>query len=110
MEEAAKLSKDARETQRLAARSAAPRSGTKRRAVLRAIVEAGDSGMTDDEISALLHMSPNTARPRRLELLEGCWIEETDVRRDSFYGNPSIVWKATPQGVLLIEGGGRASS
>lgn len=101
-EERVKLSRDPKETSRLAALRAAPRAGTLRRKVLQLIVSAGEDGATDDEISQWLHKSPNSTRPRRVELVEGGWIVDNGLRRDSAYGNPSIAWVATPVGVLLV--------
>lgn len=99
--ESAKLKNGAKETARLAALRATPRSGTIRRRVLAELVKLGEVGATDDELSAALMISPNTIRPRRLELVEGEWAYDSLTTRPSFYGNPAIVWRATPKGVLL---------
>lgn len=93
-EESAKLRHDAKETSRLAALHVAPRSGSQRERVLVALRRAGKKGMTDDELSHELRLSPNSVRPRRLELVEGGWVYDSGVRRPSFYGNPAIVWRA----------------
>lgn len=108
LEESAKLSGNARETSRIAALRITPRSGSTRRRVLFFIVEQGVTGATDDEIASALRLSPNTARPRRVELLEGFWVADSHNRRDSFYGNPATVWVATEKAKLLVaESNGR---
>lgn len=92
-EEAAKVAGDARETSRLAALKARPRSGTIRQRVLEALVVNG--GMTDDELVQFLRIPGNTVRPRRLELVEGEWVQDSGRRRRNEFGNDCIVWSAT---------------
>jgi predicted ArsR family transcriptional regulator len=103
MELYAKLSNNARETSRLAALKAAPKSGTYRYQILRALVAASDTGCTDDELAQQLSISPNTVRPRRLELVEGGFVCEGTRSAKSFFGNKAIAWIATPQGVRAVE-------
>jgi predicted ArsR family transcriptional regulator len=88
---------DASPTSELAAARAAVRSSTKRRAVLRAIVtDAG--GLTDSEVSSLTAIPPNTARPRRVELVNLGLVEASGHTRENNYGNLEAVWVATPAG------------
>jgi hypothetical protein len=96
--ESAKLSLDARETSRLAALRAAPRSSSARHRVLLAIWRAGKDGLIDDEIVGRVGMSPNTVRPRRVELVEGHWVQDSTRRRKNIFGNDCIVWVATDKG------------
>ncbi len=80
-----------------AARRALGRSGTARRRVMHAL---SFSSMTDEEMQLLLRMSPNTQRPRRVELVRLGLVQATEIRRPSITGCQSIVWAATPLGRL----------
>lgn len=82
------------DTSHLAAARVLPRTGTQRRRVYEAIVAAGDRGMTDDEIAAGLSMSPNSVRPRRVELADDGFIVKNGHVRANLYGNPCTVWVA----------------
>lgn len=95
IEESAKLRHDAQVTSRLAALKATPRSGTTRRNVLLAIIEARPGGLCDDEIAHAVHLSPNTVRPRRLELVEGGWLVAGNREAVTDYGNKAIAWVPT---------------
>jgi hypothetical protein len=92
------LPRNPRDTQIQAALKALPRSGTARGKVLEYIAGRGDAGATDDEIAERLRMSPNTARPRRNELMKGGWIEDSTKRRASSAGGEAIVWVLTERG------------
>lgn len=85
------------ETQRLAALRAYPATGTARRLVLD---EIGGSlnGLTDEEIQESLHMNPSTQRPRRVELVEGGWIEDSTRRRLTSTKREAVVWVLTEAG------------
>lgn len=66
------------ETSRRAAVEAYPRQGSQRHRVIWCLyrrLEDGRNGATRDELAAELGMSPNTVRPRVVELLAGGWIE-----------------------------------
>ena len=82
----------AAETQRLAAIEAYPATGTWRRRVLNAITAAGARGSTDEELQDLLRLNPSTQRPRRVELVEGGWIEDSGRRRRTRSGRDAVVW------------------
>jgi hypothetical protein len=86
---------DAAETQRLAALRVMPHTGTARRKVLDAIMVASFQGMTDEEIQDVLHMNPSTQRPRRVELVEGGWVEDSGERRPTRSGMDAVVWRGT---------------
>lgn len=78
-------------TSREAALHAMPRSGTQRLRVLEAIVECP---RTDDELQRDLRMSGNSERPRRVELVEGGWIEPSGETRRTLSGDEdAIVWR-----------------
>lgn len=80
------------ETEREAAIMAYPSSGTKRKAVLDFLVERGDQGATDEEVSIALDMRLYTAAPRRNELLRDGWIVDSGRRRRTTTGSPAAVW------------------
>lgn len=85
-------------TSHYAARLVAPRTGTMRSTVLKAIIRAGVNGMTDDEIRAETGMRYGSLGPRRRELVEQGWIEDAKVTRPSESGAPQIVWRLTQRG------------
>lgn len=63
-------------TSRNAALDAYPRQGTQRARIIDQL-DGIPLGMTRDELAARLGMSPNTVRPRIVELMEGGWVEDT---------------------------------
>jgi transcription initiation factor IIE alpha subunit len=74
-----------------AANKALPRSGTQRRAVYDAIANAR-RGLTDDEIVSLLGLSPNSVRPRRVELVGSGLVVDSGRTRENDLGNQCIIW------------------
>jgi predicted ArsR family transcriptional regulator len=88
---------NAPETSAAAAVANAPRSGTQRARVLIAVARHG--GLTDDEIGMVCGLSGNAVRPRRGELVQGGYVEDSGDRRPSAMGNEAVVWTATPRGV-----------
>lgn len=94
---------DASGTSANAAWVALPRSGTQRRRVGEFIYQAGDYGATDAEIADALGLLLHSVNPRRLELQEGGWIEDSGARRPVVRPNQpqityAIVWVMTPRG------------
>lgn len=83
---------DAAETQRTSAVMAYPASGTQRRKVLDYITKCGYVGATDEELQNILLMNPSTQRPRRVELVEGGWIEDSGRRRKTRSRREAVVW------------------
>lgn len=90
--------RDARPTSEEAALRAMPRSSTRRFMVLEAIVAAGEAGRTDDELIVELGLPHQSVGPRRLELVEGGWIEDSGQRRRTRTGADAIVWVLTEAG------------
>jgi hypothetical protein len=86
---------DARPTSKEAALQAEPKSGTRRAQVLAWIIRAGDQGFTDDEIIVRSGLPHQSVGPRRLELEQGGWIEDSTKRRKTRTGAEAIVWVAT---------------
>jgi len=83
------------DTSKVAARLAYPRSGTQRWRVLTLLAS---TTLTDEEIQHRLGMNPNTERPRRVELVEGGWVEDSGERRNTASERPSVVWRLTAKG------------
>jgi hypothetical protein len=86
------------ETERAAAVSVYPRTGTARRRVLDFIYGSGSHGATDEEIQTGLAMGANTQRPRRVELLNDGWIEDSENRRKTSTGTDAVAWVMTEVG------------
>jgi len=89
--ETAKVGRDHPDTSRAAALRISPKTGTKRRQVLDAIRNSSD-GLTDEEMQQRIPMSPNTQRPRRVELVEGGFICDSGRRRPTTSTDLAIVW------------------
>jgi transcription initiation factor IIE alpha subunit len=86
------LSANARFTSIAAAWSMLPKSGSQRRKVYDAILEA--DGLTDEEIETATGLTGNSVRPRRYELLQDGLIEASGETRKTKQGNAAIVWRA----------------
>ena len=89
---------DAAETQIESAVLVLPASGTQRRWVLDWIRVQGEHGATDEEIQLGLGMNPSTQRPRRVELVEGGWIEDSGKLRKTRSGRNAVVWSLKDEG------------
>jgi hypothetical protein len=87
-----------RDTTRAAAAAVLPRSGTQRRKVYDAILDAaerGYGGATDLELTRATGLGGNSVRPRRLELVEAGLVVDTGHRRTAD-GTAHIVWGPAP--------------
>jgi hypothetical protein len=84
-----------------------PRPGTKRRAVLDAVAAVARDvrtvGLTDVEIQRATGLSPNSARPRRVELVNGGWLADSGRTREHF-GREHTVWVLTEKAARLVSG------
>lgn len=81
-------------TSEAAARAIEPRAETLRRLVLDALREAGERGMTDQEIQRRLDMDPSTERPRRGELVRDGLVRDSGQQRKTLSGRMATVWVA----------------
>lgn len=63
--------------------------------MLNAIAFAGERGRTDEELQNQLGLNPSTQRPRRVELVEGGWVEDSKRRRNTKSGRDAVVWVTT---------------
>jgi hypothetical protein len=68
---------------------------TDRVAVLDYITSRGTEGATDEEIQGALKLSPNTERPRRIELVEQGAVEKSGITRLTSSRRKAAVWVAT---------------
>lgn len=88
------------ETSRSAARSIAPQIGPMQRRVLETLSDL--DGATDEEIIALTRLSPSTARPRRIELVEKGLARDSGLKKPTASGRPATIWRATDKGRALL--------
>jgi hypothetical protein len=102
-----KVRTDHRATAKAAALAAEPRTGTNRRAVLDAVAAVARDprtvGLTDVEIQRATGLNPNSARPRRVELVDGGWLADSGVTREH-YGREHTVWVLTDKAAKLAAG------
>ena len=82
-------------TSKDAALAAMPRTGTQRHRVLIALCRRSS---LDEELQDSLGMNPSTERPRRVELVEGGWVQDSGLRRQTRSGQSAVVWELTPRG------------
>lgn len=87
-----------RDTEVAAAALVSPRAGTQRQTVLNAIAAAGETGLTDGEIAAVTDLYLYSAAPRRCELLNGGWLEDSGIRRGTGRGGTAIAWRLSEAG------------
>lgn len=89
------------ETSRKAAVASYPRQGSQRHRIIARLFErqtGGRPGATRDELAAELGLSPNTVRPRVVELIAGGWVQrasessmDTDETRRTALGREADV-------------------
>jgi hypothetical protein len=84
-----------RSTSAKAARDIAPKVGSQRARILAAVVEHG--GLTDHELSERLELLDNSVRPRRSELIEGGYLQDSG-RVRQHRGSQWSIWEATESG------------
>jgi hypothetical protein len=87
--------RDHPQTSYAAARRALGRTGNYRRLVLHALI---DADMTDEELQTYLRISPNTQRPRRVELVDAGLVQPAGTHRRTVTGSWAVVWTATELG------------
>lgn len=92
------------ELSRMAALQAYPRQGTQRQKIIGKLAEHPE-GWTRDQLAAILGMSPNTVRPRVVELIAGGWVREADAGW-SEAGNPAARLVLTERAVEAVRRGG----
>lgn len=97
----------AKRTSSEAAKLVEPRSGTQRRAVLDAVAAVARDvrtvGLTDVEVARSTGLPPNSARPRRKELVDAGWLADSGVKREH-HGREHVVWVLTDKAMRLVAG------
>lgn len=81
-------------TSRAAAVGIEPMAGTRRAQVLAFLRDRGREGATDEEMQCRIPMSPNTQRPRRVELVQSFHVVNSGRTRATFGGDDAVVWIA----------------
>ena len=71
----------------------APHLGRLQQIVLETLQGAQD-GLTDEQLIKITGLSPNCARPRRIELVKKGLARDSSKRRQSTNGRKAIVWEA----------------
>jgi hypothetical protein len=93
-----KARRKARDTSKLAALAVLPASGRQRRRVLDAVVAVARNpqivGLTDVQLAHATGLPPNSVRPRRVELVDGGWLEPAGTTREH-HGREHTVWVLT---------------
>ena len=94
----------ARQTSVDAADLVAPRTGSQRGKVLDAVhaVSVGPlGGLTDVELARQTGLPPNSVRPRRVELVDLGWLEDTGRKRQHL-GRAHVVWGLSASAVEAL--------
>jgi len=86
---------NARVTSHAAGVAMLPHIGTLQRKVLGYLVARGEVGGTDGEIQRDLGIRGSTERPRRKELEEGGFVQDSGRVRQTAAGRAAVVWTAT---------------
>lgn len=89
------VGRDHPDTSKQAALNVMPRTGTQRLAVLEAVANGRDGGMTDEEIRDELGLRYSSECARRKELVDGGWLEDSGRTRPTSTGQEAIVWVVT---------------
>lgn len=72
-------------------------SASRYREIVYAFLAAqGASGASDEEIAAGCRLPGNTARPRRVELVEAGRVIDSGQRRQTLSGRKAVVWVVAP--------------
>ena len=67
-------------------------SAARYREVVYAAICGAPDGLTDEGISVLTRLPGNTARPRRVELLDAGRIKDSGRRRETLSGRKAVIW------------------
>lgn len=91
-----KLPHNGTSTSRLAAQSMRSLAGAQQQRVLECLQQAGNAGLTDEEIQRTLDLSGNSERPRRSKLVELGLVRNSGVMRLTNSGHAAVVWAVVP--------------
>lgn len=90
--------RNARRTEADAAFRVATKTGQQRVAIIEALVDRGSEGYIDHELAKLLNLPLQSINPRRGELVEGGWVEDSRKTRKGPNERLCTVWVATERG------------
>jgi hypothetical protein len=79
-------------TQKAGAQAAAPRAGTRRAMVLDALQQAGQTGMTFEELAQALELDYSNVGPRVRELRRDGFVAKAPFTRAASSGSQQEVW------------------
>jgi hypothetical protein len=77
-----------------AAEAIRPELGQLQQLALRLFRDAGEAGLTDEELTARMERSASTARPRRIELVAARLVRDSGRVRPGKSGRGMTVWVA----------------
>lgn len=98
----------ARRTSQAAAAAVEPKTGSQRHRLLAAVAQVSRDpklvGLTDVELGAATGIRPNSLRPRRGELVDGGWLEDSG-RTRIHHGRAHTVWVLSGKALRLMATG-----
>lgn len=74
-----------------------------RRRVLDYLRGVGEVGATDEELQTALSMGASTQRPRRVELVNGGFVFDSNRRRPTQSGRAAVIWVASSEWITEVE-------
>lgn len=83
-------------TSKIAAQSMRSSAGAQQQRVLECLQQAGDAGLTDEELQAALDLSGNSERPRRRKLVELGLVKDSGTMRKTGSNHAAVVWCVVP--------------
>jgi hypothetical protein len=83
----------------------APRTGTQRWRLLKAIAAAGDAGLTNEEAAELTGIALRSSGPRLAELKHGGWIAATGKTRLGSLNSEQDILVTTDKGQMAMADG-----
>jgi hypothetical protein len=96
----------ARRTSAAAAAAVEPKTGSQRHRLLTAVAQVSRDpalvGLTDVELGAATGIRPNSLRPRRGELVDGGWLEDSG-RTRLHHGREHTVWVLSEKARRLMD-------
>lgn len=78
-----------------AAAAVKPDANRLRALVLDALRAVYPDGLTDEQIIDTTGLSPSTARPRRIELVQRNLVRDSGRKRKTRSGREAVIWEAT---------------
>ena len=91
-----------RDTEVAAAQLITPIAGTLRCIALDAFRDAGPRGLTDQELAGATGRYLYTIAPRRVELVQQGWVQDSGARRRGVRGRSAVVWALTSEALHRV--------